>query len=385
MEISSPFIGDMPTLASGRQVSVTLKSYDLRSVDNLEFIGKWDALAEWAAEPNPFFESWFLLPSMRALDPHGKVRLLCMEIDGQLAGLMPISLNRRYYGRPIPHLSNWAHPNCLLGSPLIVSGAEAIFWREILNWADAQGGSAIFLHLMQMPLSGPVNEALARELADFSHRPSGIVMREERAVLRSDLSATEYVLETCSSKKRKMLRRSLSQLQDAGDLRFQWYWDDANIDQWADDFLQLEASGWKGEAGSALNCAKETRSLFTASIKQAASKGKLIRLSMTLDQRPIAMLCNFLSSRVAFGFKTAFDEAYRDFSPGVLLEHEYLNTQDNSDISWHDSCASQGHSVMDALWTARRPIGAISIGIGGVVRRATFNQLLKQERKGQRS
>ena len=65
----------------------------------------WARLAERAIEPNPFFESWFLLPSLRALDPAGAVRILVIEQNGEWLGLLPIVPAARYYGRPLPHWS----------------------------------------------------------------------------------------------------------------------------------------------------------------------------------------------------------------------------------------------------------------------------------------
>ena len=47
-------------------------------------LARWDALAHWAAGPNPFHECWYLLPALRAFDPAGEVTLLCLEADGQL-------------------------------------------------------------------------------------------------------------------------------------------------------------------------------------------------------------------------------------------------------------------------------------------------------------
>jgi hypothetical protein len=85
-------------------------------------IHAWDILAQWASEPNPFYESWYLLPSLHALDPMGTVRMLRFEIDGDLAGIMPIRHESRYYARPIPQLSGWVHPNCFLGAPLVARG-----------------------------------------------------------------------------------------------------------------------------------------------------------------------------------------------------------------------------------------------------------------------
>ena len=33
-----------------------------RAMDEPDAVRAWDALAQWASEPNPFFESWYLLP-----------------------------------------------------------------------------------------------------------------------------------------------------------------------------------------------------------------------------------------------------------------------------------------------------------------------------------
>ena len=52
---------------------------DWRGADTPDFRAAWDDLASRAAEPNPFFESWYLLPALRAHDPAGEVRLFCLH------------------------------------------------------------------------------------------------------------------------------------------------------------------------------------------------------------------------------------------------------------------------------------------------------------------
>ena len=68
-----------------------------REMDAPSALPAWDALASWASEPNPFFEPWYLLPSLQALDPLGSVDMLRFEIDGDLADLLPIHTENRYY------------------------------------------------------------------------------------------------------------------------------------------------------------------------------------------------------------------------------------------------------------------------------------------------
>src|SRR5690242_14106964 len=123
-----------------------LEARDWRLLDKT-WIARWDALARAAAEPNPFYESWHLLPSLRLFDPDGEVELLSLEAQGQLIGLLPLRRERRYYGHPLPHWRNWLHANMFLGSPLVAHGFEDLFWREVLDWCDRNTGAALFLHL----------------------------------------------------------------------------------------------------------------------------------------------------------------------------------------------------------------------------------------------
>ena len=359
------------------------RSVAWREFEAAERRTEWDALAAWAAEPNPFFESWSLLPALRALDPEGEVELLCVEGDGALAGLMPVRREKSYYGHRLPHLRGWVHANAFLGVPLVARGCEAAFWRALLAWYDAHAGGSLFLHLTEIPLDGPLHAALTAELRR-QHRHGAVVMREERALLRSQLGADKYYEASLSGKKRKELRRQHNRLAEEGDLAFERRRDGDDIGQWAADFLALEAEGWKGKAGSALASDPATAALFAETITAAAQLGRLERLSLTLDGKPIAMLANLIAAPGAFSYKTAFDERYARFSPGVLLQRENLALLEDGEVRWCDSCAASGHPMIDHIWRERRAIGRLSISIGGPLRRLAFDAIAAAETRGRR-
>jgi CelD/BcsL family acetyltransferase involved in cellulose biosynthesis len=339
-----------------------------------EAISAWDALAGRAAEPNPFYESWYLLPSLRAFDPAGKIELLCVECNGELVGLLPIRRERDYYGRPLPHWRNWLHPNAFVGAPLVARGCEDAFWRELLGWCDAHAGPALFLHLAQMPTDGPLHRALAALLADRD-RPAATVLREERAMLRSALDPAEYFDGAVNAKKRKELRRQHRRLEEEGELTTERTTGAPGVAAWAAEFLALEHAGWKGHAGSALASDPGTARLFVEALAGAARRGRLERLAIRLDGRPLAMLATFLVPPGAFSFKTAFDERFARFSPGVLLQREALELLARPEIDWTDSCAASGHPMIDHFWRERRAIAAHSIAIGGAVRQLVFRTI----------
>ncbi|HWU02973.1 MAG TPA: GNAT family N-acetyltransferase, partial [Novosphingobium sp.] len=111
----------------------------------------------------------------------------------------------------------------------------------------------------------------------------------------------------------------------------------------------------------------------------AATRGRLERLSLRLDGRAIAMLATFLAPPMAFSYKTAFDEDYARFSPGVLLQRENLDLLERPGVAACDSCAAADHPMIDHMWRERRDIGHLSIAIGGAARRGAFALLSRFE------
>lgn len=337
-----------------------------------------EELAGRLSTPNPFYESWFLRPALAQFDPKGQVMLARMERAGRLDALVPLIRTMHYGRRPIPHLATWLHANCFLGAPLVSAGAEPAFWRALFAWADRHAGAALFLHLAAMPLEGALADAL-RAVGVEQGRRVALVHREERAMLASPLDADAYLVQALNGKKRKELRRQHTRLAEQGVLTVVRRDDEAGLASWIERFLALEAQGWKGRAGSALASAPQTAGLFRAALSDAGRRGRLQRLSLELDGEPIAMLANLIALPGAFSFKTAFDERFARFSPGVLLQLENLALLGQPEIAWCDSCAAADHPMIDSLWTERRAIGRFSVAIGGGLRRAAFDRLLSLE------
>lgn len=341
---------------------------------------EWADLAAEASEANPFLESWYLLPSLEQFNADGKAILFAYEVDGTLCGLMPLSSVATYSGKPLLHLRNWAHANMFVGTPLVRRGHEHGFWRAVLDHADTATNYALFLHLQCLSLDGEVFAAL-QSICEEEERKLGVVDAFERPVLDTALGAEAYREATLSKKRRKEWRRQARSLAERGEVAFRWHAGTEDIERWIGDFLRVEASGWKGDAGSALACDQHTRSTFADALRKGAGEDALIRCELTLDGRPIAMLVNFRAAdrRTTFGFKTAIDAAYRKYSPGVLLENAYFAILDQDQATWCDSCAAADHPVMTKLWNGRRQIGRVSVAIGGPLRRAAFSPLLSYE------
>lgn len=343
-----------------------------------EFRIAWERLVAHACEPNPFFEPWFLLPALRQWGTRERVVTKAWFHEGRLAGLLPVVRNAEYYGHAVTHAKGWLHANAFCGVPLIAKGHEDAFWRDLLAHFDRSPRRALFWHLPLLPADGPAHAALERVLA-ATGRAHYRVADERRALLTGATSAEAYLTDAMSAKKRKELRRQHARLAEEGTLTFERVEGTHGLAEWTAEFLALEAAGWKGEAGSALASAPGTTALFTESLAGASAAGRLERLALRLDGRAIAMLANFITPPGAYSFKTAYDEAYARFSPGMLLQLENLALLERPDVQWADSCAVEGHPMIERLWRDKRPMVSCNIAIGGPARRALFRLLMAYE------
>ena len=331
---------------------------------------EWADLAAHASEPNPYGESWFVRASLRHL-ARSEVRLGEVRDGGTLLGLVPLLIEPRYGRVPVRHVQNWCHHHHFLGTPLVRAGHEQAFWRALILALDDAQWAPGFLHIRGITEGGPVQLGLQQAAGSLS-REAALVHRETRAFLHSDRSPQDYYEQAVRKKKRKEIARLQNRLGELGPVFARTLQNADELEAWCDDFLQLEFRGWKGEAKSALACRPATEAFFREAVAGAHEAGRLQFLRLDLVERPLAMLVNFLTPPGSFSFKTAFDEDFARFSPGVLLQIENLKILERSDIDWMDSCASEQHPMIDSLWRERRSVVRMTVPLAGARRRASF-------------
>jgi CelD/BcsL family acetyltransferase involved in cellulose biosynthesis len=330
----------------------------------------WSALATEASEPNPYAEPWFVAAALHHLGSR-HVRLAEVREGGVLIGVLPLVVDGHYGRVPVRHVHNWRHHQSFLGTPLVRAGRERSFWRALIEGLDRAAWAPGFLHLRDLVEGGALHDALVAAAAELS-RPAPAVYREVRAFLSSPLGATAYYEATIRKKKRKELARLRNRLAEEGPLLLRELGPQGDLPAWCDAFLQLERSGWKGREGSALACHAGTEHFFREALEGARDAGRLQFLALELNDHPVAMLVNFLTPPGSFSFKTAFDEHYARFSPGVLLQIDNLRVLNRPEIAWMDSCAAEKHPMINSLWAERRPLLRVTLPLSGARRRLAF-------------
>jgi CelD/BcsL family acetyltransferase involved in cellulose biosynthesis len=83
--------------------------------------------------------------------------------------------------------------------------------------------------------------------------------------------------------------------------------------------LQLEASGWKGKAGTAILASTSTAGFYRSLARLFHSRGELRLSSLVSDDEVIAFDLALVHGSRYFLLKTAYDERYRSLAPGLVM------------------------------------------------------------------
>jgi hypothetical protein len=329
------------------------------------------SLAADAIENNVFYEPAVLMASLSTFGKNSKFAfaLIYRKHPGsgstpQLCGFFPLVLGK-YRGLPVCCASLWNFMHYNSCTPLVRRGAERDALKAFFKWARSQQHRFSLLELNYLPGSGEFSASIATALRELE-TPHRVLEVFSRAFLRRKKDAETYFHEAVPGIKRKEYRRLERRLAEKGRLEYSEAASKDELSGRIEEFLRLEASGWKGKAGTALACTPETKKYFEDAATALFARGQLQLVTTYLAGRPIAAKCNFLSGSGGAAVRIAFDEEFRRYSPGLLLELENIRRiHDATRTQWMDSCATADHFMANRLWTERKVLQSVVVATGG--------------------
>jgi CelD/BcsL family acetyltransferase involved in cellulose biosynthesis len=322
----------------------------------------WIDLVGRAHEPNVFMDPALLC--MAGADVGGKrcVTLLAWQVcanDRKLVGLWAFSAGRlRRSIVPVRVLAAPAAPHAYLATPVIDRDVAEATLNAMLDFIALDPSLPKLIVADPMRTDGPTMLAL-NQVLDARSSSAITVTQAQRPILASSLDGKQYFEKALSSSSRKKLRQYRRRLEETGKLELAIASEAEAVCAAFDDFLQLEAAGWKGRGATALRSDPVEAALAKTMIRELAKRGNVAIHSLYLDGKPVSMQIVLRAGAVAFTWKTAYDETLHDYSPGTLLLEDYTKAflADRS-IAWVDSCALDDSGYMSA-WSERETIAQV--------------------------
>ena len=187
------------------------------------------------------------------------------------------------------------------------------------------------------------------------HAPTFHVLSQwQRASLNISGTFDQWQKNNFDHKRRKEFKRLRNRLSEQGQFEFCCLHHNADASPFITDFLTLEAAGWKGHRGTALNADPATAEALRKSLAQLHTKGDLLFWSFKINGKCVASLFAMKDGNKAALGKIAYDEHYARYSPGSLLVLAATeNLFDRGDVMVVDSSAIPSHPMIDRIWRDR--------------------------------
>lgn len=133
------------------------------------------------------------------------------------------------------------------------------------------------------------------------------------------LKPFEEMLKSLSHHNRGRLRTAQHRLDRAGGGVFRTVREPAELERALEQFMDVEASGWKGRMGTAVKQIPRLRRFYEALVRECGTQGICDIHLLLIDGRPAAGTVAVVAGGTSFAIKVAYDEAYAPLSPGMLL------------------------------------------------------------------
>jgi CelD/BcsL family acetyltransferase involved in cellulose biosynthesis len=322
---------------------------------------RWAELERDALEPNPFFAPQMVLPATRHLEDGQAVQLLIAEQGAELRFLMPVSRGTGRWRVRAGGLWAWTHDYCFLGTPLLAAdGDPDRVWAAVIGHLR-RGSPASLLVVPIHPTQGPVAQALHRTGlgAGFTIRRGpaaqrGFVLRRPQPSYAREWISRKHLADM--ARRRRQLGRKMGTEVATVDRAA------AGLDGAIEQFLTLEAKGWKGRGGTALSCRPGHDQFFREMSRGFADRGRLMFLSLEAGTRVLAQNTALVGGEGLFGFKRAYDENFARWSPGSQLDLDVLDWfHQQAPLAWLDTCSSPDAETGATTFGDRRAMCTLAI------------------------
>jgi CelD/BcsL family acetyltransferase involved in cellulose biosynthesis len=281
-------------------------------LDELEqYADAWNALSYDAPPRLPTSShAWISTHFEHALRTDQTWCCILAHINDRLAGVLPLVVSRRSKVG-LEWLSTPMSGHIIAVSPLLLPGKESMLLGALLKAAWTSHPDAVWIQLSDLAAGSSCAEYLGNHLNLKIKTRTGRYLRvdAEQERYQSSLSRNFRSNQHKAANKLKKLHGVETTIVTGRQ---------ASSAQLS-EFIPVEASGWKGRAGTAIQQSSDLIAFYTTLTRRLAEAGWLEWHFLRAEGHTIAANLAIHFNRAIFVWKLGYDEKYRRLSPGGML------------------------------------------------------------------
>lgn len=250
----------------------------------------------------------------------GTLQLVTVRRAGALVAVLPLLLQQRRFG-PIGFrlASLLCNPHMPLAD-ITARREDAALWPALLDWLFGASG----LRCARLDLPGVARDATLGAWMAAQPQPRQRSVPSSEAARIDTRGDHESLMKAVSSKHRSNLSRSTKRAEAIGPLRYEVFEGAASIDRGWPLLLEIEASGWKGRAGTAIGNDEMLQRFYRSAIEGLGSSGHCRIGVLWFGERPAAAGLLLTAGRTVYVHKLGYREEWAAMGPGHLLMREVV-------------------------------------------------------------
>ena len=264
--------------------------------------GEWDRLAD--QEQTPFLRHGWL-SSWWAAYGNGRLRICALWDGSELAAAFPLYATTS-------GLTGLANVHTPLFRPL------ARGRRELERVVDEVLAKPHDLVVEALPGDHPALEVLTERSGRLGRRL--LIEPQHTSPIAETAGGDDYAARL-SGKTARELRRLRGKMEREHRVEVSMLIRPAELEHELQLGFEVEASGWKGEHGTAVLCLPQADRFYRLMARSFHEEDRLRTSAIRLDGQIAAFdLCLLDNGRV-YGIKFGYDERFRNLAPGLVLQH----------------------------------------------------------------
>ena len=281
--------------------------------------GRWQKLCE-ETRSAPFHRPEWITAYLQAFEPQAEIALVTASAGDRLVGVLPLIRKRCWFaGIPLRELAGTANIHSVrfdLVQSRCADGESSL--EAIWNLLKRTPGWDM-LRLPLIPENSASQKLLSRASAD-GYPILNIPFHESPILhMQVDEKGQYNWLGGTSRHFRHELRRFARLLKEETGYEPQLVRRSNPEPEILERFYDLEASGWKGEEGSAIKCNPEVRAFYDQIVREGSARGYFCLHTLETNGVIVAGAMSVETEECYHPMKIAYNEGLRRGGPGQLL------------------------------------------------------------------
>jgi CelD/BcsL family acetyltransferase involved in cellulose biosynthesis len=280
---------------------------------------RWRRLCEETGSA-PFQRPEWVQTYLRVFEPDNRLVLLTVYSAKELISVLPLVRKRSSYACiPVVKLAGAANVHSVRfevvrKEGIVGEAALASMWQLLQSMPGWD-----VLELPVFPQHGACQQLMALASLDGFNTITFLAQDSPTLQMQRDANGVLTWLGSTTRHFRHELRRKERLLEEQAGDKLKLVCHTEPHAETLHEFYEMEAAGWKGKKGTAINCDQATRSFYDSVAREATSRGYFRLHSLEVNGRMTAGAFSVVADDCFFPMKITYDEALGHGGPGQVL------------------------------------------------------------------